>query len=265
MNKKITFFIFIILIFIISGCSKYDQSDGYDKSNSDQNDESSERLTSNVKERKIIYTVNANIYTELSFDDAIDLLYSLKEEDEWFDSEEISDNYGRFIIRIKSSRIDNFVSYLKQIGDVRNYNKKGNDISTIYEDTSNRIASLEAELDRLLVLYEQASMGEIIQINQRIAQIELELGKLNSDLKEYDSLVDYSTINITLQTKGIANDTPFGKKVGNAFKNGWQAFVVLLEYTLIAIIAISPFALIAVPIVGVIIYRKKKRNKNKIQ
>ena len=74
-------------------------------------------------------------------------------------------------------------SALSDYGHVKNYNKEATDISLQYQNTANRISSLKTERDRLVELYENASMSDMILINSRIAEIDLQLGELEGTNK----------------------------------------------------------------------------------
>ncbi|MGB4180528.1 MAG: DUF4349 domain-containing protein [Bacilli bacterium] len=84
-----------------------------------------------------------------------------------------------------------------------------------YQDTENKINSLLAEKDRLNELYADASMNDMILINQRISEIDLLLGELQGDLNRYDSLIEYSTVTLTIRASKKASDAPFGKRLAN--------------------------------------------------
>lgn len=46
------------------------------------------------------------------------------------------------------------------------------DISQIYQDTESEIATYEAEKTRLIELYEDASLSDMITINTRLSEID---------------------------------------------------------------------------------------------
>jgi len=125
-----------------------------------------------VPERKILYEVNA-AYDVNDLDAAADTLKALVEADEWFDEEIIQETRITYVIRIKTARLDAFTTALQNEFTVRSYSKVGTDISVEYQNSSNRVLALEAQLARLLVLYENASIQEMILINEQISDIEV--------------------------------------------------------------------------------------------
>ncbi|MGB4332380.1 MAG: DUF4349 domain-containing protein [Bacilli bacterium] len=152
-------------------------------------------------------------------------------------------------------------------GTVKDLNKEATDISLQYQDTENKINSLLAEKDRLNELYADASIDDMILINKRISEIDLLLGELQGDLNRYDSLIEYSTVTLTIRASKKAGDAPFGKRLANSFRNGFTAVVIFLKYLLIGLTVILPAAIILGPVaVGIVVLRnyiKKKRVKEK--
>lgn len=59
--------------------------------------------------------------------------------------------------------------------------------------------------------------------------MEYELQRYTSTLKRYDALIDFSTINISLQEVARVSDTvteidPLSARLGSAFSQGWHSF-----------------------------------------
>jgi hypothetical protein len=222
--------------------------------------------TETTSERKIIYTASASIYTD-NLTETITIIKSNINEDEWLDKESISDDYASFIIRVKSDRLDAFMTAISSSGEVSNYTKVATDISLDYQDTSNQITSLETERARLVELYASASTtADIITINTRISEIDLELGTLQGTLNSYDSLIDYSEVTLSIRETSTGTELSFGQRISNMFESAWIALGDFFEWVFLALVAIFPFAVVFVPI-GVGIYflikyiKKKKKAK----
>jgi len=228
------------------------------------NNDSTE-TNSEISNRKIIYTATADITTD-NLIETILLIKNNVNNDEWFDKESVSNGTAYFTVRVKSERIDAFMASIAKECTITNYNKTATDISMTYQDTENRIASLEAETARLNVLYESASISEMITINKRLSEINLQLGSLNGTLNRYDSQIEYSEVTLTIREEATpAAKLSFGQRLGNLFKNAWKALGTFLQWILFAIVAIFPFVIVIGPIsVGIyflvrFINKKKKK------
>jgi len=256
-RRMLLFFVIFTGLFVFLGCSEAQLYDDYQ-------DTTELLLLANdaTPERKIIYTV------DISFDvnnlvDADDFLNTLMETDEWFDKENVTATRYTYVIRIKTDRLDDFISSLKDEFALRAYQKEGKDISLEYQDKSNMILSLEAQLARLLELYDQATLSEMILINEQISDVEVELQKLNGELSQFDSLAEYSVVNLIFYGSAVTTQSPFFNRLGNAFVNGFNALISFFDGLLIVIATVLPFAVVigTVGIVTIVIYKKTNKKR----
>lgn len=259
--KKI-FQIFLLLVVILSliGCGKSEN----EMNDSIGSDEEQTGEKTNIEERKIIYKVRADIDT-LDLEKTIkDIRLSLKDNG-WFDNEEITKEWAYLIIRVKSEKLDDFISSFNSYGEVSNYNKTATDVSLSYQNYQLKISSLEAELQRLIELKSQASINDLIVLNKRISEIEMELLKYNGAINEYDSLIDYSEVTLKIYQQGTVDNTSFSKKLSNAFKWGFSTLKEIIKYLIIIIVALFPFAVVIAPITFGILYISKKNKKKALE
>jgi hypothetical protein len=214
--------------------------------------------------RKIMYEVDIT-FNVSDMTEASDFLKAQLNSDEWFDREEISTTSGNYTIRVRTDRLDDFVEALKGEFSLRSYSKVGTDISLDYQDATNRIISLEAQLERLLELYDEASISDMIQINEELSDVQVEIDSLQGELNQFDSLVDYSLVNVRLYGSTITTNSPFFNRLGEAFVTGFNGLISFFDGFFIVIATIIPFIVVFGGVsIGVIIIVKKKRNKNKI-
>lgn len=262
MLKKIIYtgIVFMIFIFVL-GCSQGVEHSEYSVV---QESYSLALLPDETTpDRKIIYEVNIS-FDVRDLETSSDFLKTLIESDEWFDQEVITSSSHSYVIRVKTERLDDFISTLQDEFTLRSYRKVGTDISLQYQDLSNRILSLETQLERLLELYDQATLSEMIIINEAISDIEVELQSLQGSINQFDSLVDYSEVTLVFYGSTIVSQSPFFNRLGNAFVNGFYGLLTFFDVLLIGIATILPFIVIfgSIAVVLVIVY-KKRRLKNK--
>jgi len=250
---------FIALFLLLTACGGSPEQDSQEPGYNDDPVENEDDNSSNVPERKRIYKVTANMETE-------DLPGTIKnirlnlEVDEWFDEENIQDDNAFFIIRVKSSRLDSFLASLSDEGTINNLYKVATDVSLEYYDKTSQIVTLEAERSRLLVLYEGASVNEMISLNSRIADIDSKIGKLQRSINEYDSLIDYSEIRLTIKEVVLQTETlSYVDKMKIAFNGGWSAFTEIVKFIFLVLIAVAPFIPIGIGIYFYIRYYNKKK------
>ncbi|QWC00303.1 DUF4349 domain-containing protein [Mycoplasmatota bacterium] len=260
MKKRFLFMTIFFVLFFLLGCSA--EQDGQFESGAPDNDSENITLVEDLPDRKIIYSVDLSIYTK-DLEQSIETLRANVNNDEWFDYENIKDRQATFQIRIKSERLDDFVESIDDSFEVNFYSKTGQDISLQYLDTSNRIAALQAQYDRLIDLYEDASLNEMITINTRLGEIETELLELEGTLNTFDSLVDYSEVEVTIYQTTASKQSPFFNRLLRSFLNGVNAVIAFFDFVLIALAAVLPFMIILIPSgLGIYFIVKKRNNKN---
>lgn len=209
--------------------------------------------------RKIIYEVDIS-FNVSDLTEASTFVNAQLNSDEWFDREEISSTSGNYVIRVRTDRLDDFIDTLKDEFSLRSYSKVGTDISLDYQDATNKIISLEAQLVRLLELYDQSSLSDMIQINEQISDIEVEIDALQGELVQFDSLADYSVVNLRFYGSAVTTNSPFFNRLGEAFVTGFNGLLSFFDGFFIVIATISPFIVVfgGIAIVVLIVYKKKK-------
>jgi archaellum component FlaC len=239
--KKIFMFVTIFLgILVLTSCSSGNYDVGYNDNN--ENEDVLLAVT-DVPDRKIIYHVNISFDVD-DLDDASLVLKTLIASDEWFDYESTNESHHSYVLRIRTSRLDTFIDDMKDEFSVRSYQKEGTDVSIAYQDMSNTILALETQLARLLVLYDEASLDEMIVINQQISDIEIELQSLQGQINTYDSLIDYSEVEVDFYGQTVTTKSPFINRLANGFLNGIDGLIQFLDGFLIVIATILPFVII---------------------
>ena len=259
MKKTLYVLVLMIFLLIFSACSA--ENDYID--NTPDDNEEIVLTASDIPERKIIYTVNSSFDVN-DINQSVATLKTLVNSDEWFDLEEIGSTSATFTVRIKTERLDEFTSQLKENFQVRSFTKQGKDISLQYQDKTNRIASIHLQITRLQELYAEASLSDMIIINQQLSDLEVELLNLEGELSLFDSLVEYSEVNISFYGSLVVTRSPFFNRLANGFVNGGKAVLMLLDGLAIVLVHIAPFALVFGPIgFGIYYFRKKYISKKK--
>lgn len=209
-------------------------------------------------ERKIIY----NSYLDIECDDLDQCLNNIKSklhEDEWVDYEHITNNNAYLTVRIKNSHLDDFIDKLKKIYEIKNYAKSTQDISLYYQDKNDLLLAYETELNRLIELYDEASISDLILINSRISEIEIEIKKIKSELNQYDSLIDYCAVQINLLPKTTTVTVPLGARIINALNSGFNSLIQFFQTLLIFLVTILPWLIIILPLAYITSYIIKKK------
>lgn len=258
MKKKTWLFILLVLSVFLVGCSGNNSGPGVIDEGANE-----EIIVPEVApNRKIIYAVSMNIHST-NMNTTINEIKSSLGANDWVEKESRYDRSATIRFRIKTERLNTFVKSLRDSYKTDSFKLDATDVSVNYYDLTNRKTALLNEQERLLELYETASMAEMIQINQRLSEIEVELQRLNKEINQYDSLIEYSTVSIQINQVGSTEERSFFRQVGDGFVTGWKSLVTFLKGLVIVLSYVLPWVLVIAPVsIGVIYgvkYFKKKK------
>ncbi len=241
--------------------------------------------------RKLIRRVQMNVES-LEFDQSVQTIESyVTAFGGYIESSSISDSnyyYGysyntsskariaSYVIRIPGDRLDGFLSQAGNIGNITSQSMSSEDITLSYLDLEARTESLEIQQERLLALLEKAeTVEEIISLEDRLSTVRYQIESQRSQLKNYDNLVSYSTVTISL-TEVVRITAPepvtMGERIsqglsdtfydlGEWFKDFAVGFVINLPYILIWAVIIALVIFIIIRIVKSSKKRKAKRQE----
>lgn len=112
-------------------------------------------------------------------------------------------------VRIPASKLDTFVNAVGEKANVRYKSESVEDVTLTYVDMDSHKRMLEEEQGRLLQFLDEATtIEEIITIEDRLTEVKYQLESMESQLRTYDNLVDYSTVYIAIEEVVDYTETP---------------------------------------------------------
>jgi hypothetical protein len=177
--------------------------------------------------------------------------------------------YANLTIRVPVDQLDAFVEHVSGASNVVHYSENAKDITLSYVATQSRITALETEQTRLLELLAQAeNMSDLLQIEQRLTDVRTELEQVTSQLRLYDNLVDYGTIELSITE--VQEYTPVEKetmwqRMGSGLKSNWQALGEFSENLLVFLVSALPWLIPISAIVALLIATGKKRRARRAE
>lgn len=178
-------------------------------------------------------------------------------------------------VRVPLETYDAFMSEACTIGSVTYKSENSTDVTMAYVDTESRITSLETEYDALIAILEKADkLEDVISLQSRISEVTYELETYKAQLRKYDDLISYCTVNIQVEevekvTQNV-NEMTFGEKIRTGLDETFEDiasdasdfavwFVTSLPYFLIWAVLLAA----AIVILRLLIVRHAKRRFRK--
>ncbi len=114
-----------------------------------------------------------------------------------YDNEYQKNRYSYYTIRIPQENLDKFLNIIDESGSVTSKSVTSEDVSLEYIDIKAHIEALEREQEKLESLLDQAqNVSEIMDIQDRLAEVQYKLDSQNSQKKFLESRVSYSTVEL---------------------------------------------------------------------
>ncbi len=244
----------------------------------------SDSVTSNTEtqtDRKIIYTSNYDIRTK-DYDASIAALNTLcTKYGAYFENASTYGGYdgierrSNYTVRVPVQNYSAFVSEAGSIGVIVSSSQNNQDVTEQYFDTEARLESAEIREERVLeILKNSAKLDDVLALERELADIRYEIETYTGALRKLDSLVNYSTVTISIRetSETVIPKTQvltFGERVSRGFASGIedftdgiQDFIVELSYNFIGVIIF--IVIIAVIVILIIrVKRKIKRAKKR--
>lgn len=244
-----------------------------------------------VDTQKLVYTGSLSVETT-SFDDTLNTLRkNINDLGGFIEYESQNDNsFGWYAegyaksratlsasiqARIPSARFYEFLDGIEsENAKVTSRSVNVENISRQYSETATRIESYEIQEERLLDMMKEAKkVSDMLEIEDRLSEVQSSLKQLRNSLASMDTDVAYSTVHISINEVGIYSApeaTTFGERIQKAFDNGienfqegCEEFVLFLAENFLAILVNLAILLLCFLILRAIIRRIRRKLQKK--
>ena len=174
--------------------------------------------------------------------------------------------YADLKVRIPVARMDEFVDHVSDATNVVYYNENADDITLRYVATESRVKALQTEQDRLLELLAKAdNMSDLLQIESRLTDVRYELENVTSQLKLYDNLVDYGTIQLSVtqvQEYTVVEEETVWQRIGSGIARNWKGLCEGVTNLFVFFIVSLPYLIpLGAGVAVVVILARKRKQK----
>lgn len=278
----------LVLILTFSACSATGSSDRYVSEGMPSDSEVSGDLLDpgdasannegNVSDnRKIIEKVYLTVQTK-EFDvlhgkieSEIKTLGGYIEKSSVSGSRDEGNRFADLTIRIPSEKSSNFTAFISDNSTVTNKEIETEDVTLSYIDTESRVSALETEkasLEKLLA--EAKDLSDIISIQDKLTEVIYEIESYKSQLRTYDSLINYATITVRIYEVDrvvVVEEQTMWEEIGTNLRENFEDIGFGLKRFFIWFVSILPYMLLLgiiglIPLVIVKICTRRSGKKN---
>lgn len=251
----------LVLVIVIASCSS---GGHYYDENLDIENKIEELASSGNTVRKIIITSKYEIETTDLSKSVKDFTKQVANSDGYVESSNVYKDSASFVFRIPSIKLDAFISFTENSGNITYSSQQGKDVTIEYHDTESELRTLKVQEERLLELLKESDhLADILTLEEKLTETRTKIDKISTRLNELDNLIDYSKVEIYLTHVEAYSKKDFGTLIKNSFTSSINFGLNILKYASVVVIWLSPYIAIAGVIIIIILFvRKTKKNED---
>lgn len=151
-------------------------------------------------------------------------------------------------LRIPRSRYDEAVAGLSPLGRVESVNSSAEDVGEEYVDLSARIANAQRLESRLVLLLANRTgrLADALAVERELARVREEIERHEGRARYLSARVAMSTLTVELHERApLVAANPGQNVIGDAVKNAWRNFVMLLATGISSLGVVVPVVAVA--------------------
>ena len=158
--------------------------------------------------------------------------------------DEEGNEYTRVVLRVPVEKYDEVLADLEGTGKLLERSAKAQDVTDQVVDVESRIKTQRASVARVRELMDQATkLSDVVALEGELSTREADLEALLAQQASLKDRTSLATITLSLSEKPVekvAEDDDPG--IVDALTGGWEAFVTMLRWIVVALAAVLPFA-----------------------
>jgi len=262
--KKLRNIIGLLILTLVFGCKSDENSKTMNLGSMELNDSKLESKQEIQTNRKLIKDGEIEFESENLSKTRENIFKSIEKykgysssDNEYKNSYEISNS---LTIRVPAENFDNLLNEIT-IGVTR-FDRKEitiKDVTEEFLDVEARLKTKKELENRYLEILKKANnVTEILEVEKQIGELRSEIESIEGRLKFLENQVSFSTLKVRIY-ETISEQTEFGKKFKNGFKNGWENLILFFVF----LANIWPFIFIIFGVMILIRVWKKRKIKQK--
>lgn len=178
--------------------------------------------------------------------------------------------YATLVIRLPADQLDSFLLQVESVSNVVSAVEDATDVTLQYAATESRLAVLRTEEARLMTFLSEAeTVTELLEIEERLTDVQSEIESITTQLNTYDNLIDYGTITLDITEVEVytvveEDDPTMWQQISERFCDSIQFLMSAGRGLIVFLLGSSPYLILLAVIITVIVLvsRPKKRKKN---
>jgi hypothetical protein len=155
---------------------------------------------------------------------------------------------GTIVIRVPSTRFEDALSDLEDLGNVRHENVSGVDVTQEFVDLQARLRNWQAQEAVLLRLMDRAeTVTDTIRVQGELSRVQLEIERLRGRLDYLEDQTDLGTITANFVAAGPAPQGP--TTLERAWRNALQGSLEVVSTVIVGAGYLVPVAILAAVVV----------------
>ena len=178
-----------------------------------------------------------------------------------------SNRSADYVLRIPSSRFQELMGSLSELGNVPYSHTYTENISAQYYDVEARLTACRTQEARLLEMMEVAeTVSDLIEIEDRLADLRYQIESLQSTLKNWDRQVSYSSVSLTISEVSVytpIEEPGYLTQLKEAVSDGFRAVGRFFRNLSLGLAELLPLLIVVVVLLLIFLPRAKKRRAAK--
>src|SRR5436190_2923220 len=169
-----------------------------------------------LSNQKLIRNATADLEI-ISFDSAVQKITAFANEERGYvattDSEKQANGKlrGQVVVKVLPEKLDGFLQKIRSLGELKNQTLGTDDVTKAYFDTDARLKNAHVMEQRLIEILKTKTgkVSDLLQVEKELGRVREEIEKMQSELKYWDSQVQFATVTISLAEKDMLEPAAF--------------------------------------------------------